>query len=107
EVTRGTVGDGRYGYGGNQILARAGARAVFAPDPDAPVGREVERFEIWYERQKRGGKFKYRVDDGELVEVDTAAEREEDAVEVVEVPRGVHELELRHAGGRVHLYGVV
>jgi lysophospholipase L1-like esterase len=107
EVTRGGVEDGRYGYGGNQILVRAGARAVFAPDPDGPVGREVERFEIWYQRQKRGGKFRYRVDDGELVTVDTAAATSEDAVEVIDVPRGVHELELRHAGGRVHLYGVV
>jgi lysophospholipase L1-like esterase len=107
EVTRGSVGDGRYGYGGNQILARAGARALFAPDPDAPVGREVERFEIWYERQRRGGKFRYRVDDGEPVTVDTSAETSEDGVEIIEVPRGVRRLELRHAGGRVHLYGVV
>ncbi|NLY95068.1 MAG: hypothetical protein GXY23_13715 [Myxococcales bacterium] len=107
EVTRGTVSDGRYGYGGNQILARAGARAVFGPDPSAPVGREVDRFEIWYEKQKNGGKFRYRVDDGEFVEVDTSAPADEDGVEVVDVPRGDHQLEIRHAGGKVHLYGVV
>lgn len=108
EVTRGTVGDGHYGYGGNQIVPQQGALARLSADPSAPVGDKVSRFEIWYQKHRRGGRFRYRVDGGEYTVVDTRSEELEDAVEIIELPEESEaRLEIRAFGGRVHFYGGV
>lgn len=106
EVTRAMLGDGHYGYGGIAVRGSSGARARFGTDPEAPVGTRVSRFDLYYRAHQRGGRAELRVDGGEPRLLDTASETTEDRVESVTVPDGAHELELRHAGGLLHLYGM-
>ncbi len=97
---------GLYGYGGVAYHPTgSGAWARFATDDDAPVGGSVSRFHVYYRRQPNGGRLRYRVDDGEPRQLDTRGEHG-DAVEVVEVPDGPHELEIRAGGGPLRVYGV-
>lgn len=108
EVTRGTVRDGHYGYGGNQIVPQQGASASIGADPRAPVGDKVSRFEIWYQKHRRGGRFRYRVGGGEYTVVDTRSDELEDAVEIIALGEETEDrLEIRAFGGRVHFYGAV
>ncbi len=106
EVTRAMLGDGHYGYGGIAVRGAAGARARFGTDPEAPVGTRVSRFDLYYRAYPRGGRLELRVDGGEPRLLDTASATDEDRVESVTVPDGPHELEVRHMGGQVHLYGM-
>ena len=98
---------GLYGYGGVAFQPRgASAWAQFATDTDSPVGRQVGQFQLYYRRQPNGGRIRYRVDGGESEDLETRGEHG-DAVEVIRVPDGAHELELRAGGGGpVRLYGV-
>lgn len=98
---------GIYGYGGVSFQPNGtGAWAKFATDSDAPVGGRVSRFQIYYRTQPNGGRLRYQIDDSERQELETRGDHG-DAVEVVEVPDGPHELEIRAGGGGpVRLYGV-
>ncbi len=109
EITRNHLTtDGRYGFGGIQFRGVPGAWARFATDEDAPVGRSVSRIQILYQRHRRGGDIRYRIDGGEWTTIHTRSEIDEDAVETIEVPDGAHRLELRFGGhGQPRLYGVV
>lgn len=110
DLTHLTLGDGRYGLGGVQSRAVTNASASFATDDDdaATVGRNVSRFDVLYQRHDRGGRFRYRVDDGEWTEVDTRGESTEDALLRIDLPDGPHRLSLRAAGhGESRFYGVV
>lgn len=106
EVTRRMSEDGFYGYGGISARGGAGARARFAPDPDAPVGRTVSRFSLLYQRRPSGGDVELVVDEGTPRVLHTAADAVTDAVEHIDVPDGDHTLEVR-ALGTVLLYGMV
>jgi lysophospholipase L1-like esterase len=98
---------GLYGYGGVAFRPDSGAFASFGTDDRGPVGNQVSRFEIYYRKQPRGGRVRYRIDGGEYVMLDTAGESG-DGFEVIDVEDGAHRLELRAAGGGpVSLYGVV
>lgn len=110
DLTHLALSDGRYGLGGVQVRAVSGAEAFYATDDDedAVVGRSVSRFSILYQRHPRGGQFRYRVDGGDWVEVDTRADATEDATLDVDMLDGAHRLDLRAAGhGESRLYGVV
>jgi lysophospholipase L1-like esterase len=109
-LTHLSLSDGRYGIGGVRSRSVTNASAWFATDDDeeARVGTAVSRFEVLYQRHPRGGQFRYRVDEGEWIDVDTRAETVEDAVLRVEVPEGPHRLSIRTAGhGESRFYGVV
>ncbi|MGB0679388.1 MAG: GDSL-type esterase/lipase family protein, partial [Polyangiales bacterium] len=106
-IMKGSDKDGRYGYGGVLYRSRSGAWARFGPDPEAPVGQSVSRFIVFYERHPLGGGLRLKLDNGPVRLLATRATARVDAREVIDVPPGVHTLELRHAGGgTVHLYGV-
>ncbi|MEM6954405.1 MAG: GDSL-type esterase/lipase family protein [Myxococcota bacterium] len=108
EIVRRHDRDGFYGYGGVQFRGRPGARTRFATVDDAPVGNAVNRFEIWYQRHRRGGDIHYRVDRGPRQVVSTRQDEREDAVQRVDLPLGAHELEVRFGGhGQTRLYGAV
>ncbi|MBC7172066.1 MAG: hypothetical protein H5U40_06565, partial [Polyangiaceae bacterium] len=107
EVTRASLGDGHYGYGGIAIRGAGGAKARFGTDAEAPVGQRVSRFDLYYRAERRGGRVELRVDGGEARVLSTTSDVEEDRVESIRVPDGAHQLELRHLGGPVHLYGMV
>ncbi len=114
--------DGRYGYGGVVVWSSGGAESEYETADKGPVGRKVSRFELWYQKQYKGGNVRIRVDGGDEQIIDTslplpdgveslpAAERPAplDAWATIEVPDGPHEFEVRAiGGGRVRAYGVV
>jgi lysophospholipase L1-like esterase len=108
DITHLPLRDGRYGLGGYQARSWSGANARFgtAEDP-SPVGRAVSRFEVFYQRHPRGGRFELRVDGGEPAIVDSEGETS-DEVHEIEVADGPHRLEVRALGhGETRLYGVV
>ena len=111
ELVRESLGSsGWYGYGGvRYAVSGFGAAATYATVPDGPVGREISRFQLFYQAHPRGGEVELRYGDGEKAIVETgASEGQEDRVYTLEVPRGSHEIRLRHAGkGALRLYGVV
>ncbi len=71
DITHQSLSDGRYGLGGAQARASSGATAFFETPERSAVGQSVTRFQILYQRHDRGGRFDYRVDDGDWVSVDT------------------------------------
>lgn len=116
------MSDGRYGYGGVTVWSSGGAQSEYGTAREGAVGLSVSRFELWYQKQYKGGKVRLRVDKGEEQIIDTAlplpegvdslpvGERPDpvDAWAIVEVPDGPHEFEVRAVGGGpVRAYGVV
>jgi len=108
-VTRRELRNGRYGYGGAAFRAAGpGAKTLFGTSKRSPVGRKVGRFELYYERHRKGGILEWSLDGGRPSTINTRGEGPTDAWEVVEVPDGAHDLRLRSAGhGEVRLFGVV
>nr|MCU0672208.1 GDSL-type esterase/lipase family protein [Myxococcota bacterium] len=106
EITRNHDSTGWYGFGGIQYRGRPGATAHFATVDEGPVGREVSRFLVYYQKHERGGAFEHRVDGGAWTRVEAVADPSEDAVLELPVPTGAHALDLRFAGGQPRLYGV-
>lgn len=106
EITRNHDSTGWYGFGGIQYRGRPGATAHFATTDDGPVGREVSRFLVYYQKHERGGAFEHRLDGGVWTRVEAVADPSEDAVLELAVPTGAHALDLRFAGGQPRLYGV-
>jgi lysophospholipase L1-like esterase len=107
EITRGAIGDGRYGYGGVQYRGVSGSWARFATAEDTPVGDRVSRFDIYYQKGRRGGRLRAEVRGGERRDIDTRSRASSDVVESIQVPDGEHELHLRVLSGEPVLYGVV
>lgn len=111
EFIRDQAADGHYGYGGVVSEGAPGAKATWktVEGEDAKVGRAVSRFEVHYQKHKRGGILQVSVDGAEVRRIDTRIEGDrEEHVEVVEVADGPHTFEIRNAGeGRVRVYGVV
>jgi lysophospholipase L1-like esterase len=107
QITAAQDRNGLYGYGGVAYQpSGTSAWARFATAEDAPVGGNVGEFQVFFRRHPSGGRIRYQVDDGETREIDTRGEHG-DAVEVISVADGEHELELRAGGGGpVRLYGV-
>lgn len=116
------MSDGRYGYGGVTYWSSGGAESEFSTAREGPVGLSVSRFEVWYQKQYKGGKLRVRVDGGNEQVIDTAlplpegvdslpaAERPTpvDAWALIQVPDGPHEFEVRAiGGGSVRAFGVV
>lgn len=108
EVTRRARGDGRYGFGGIVLRGGAGARALYGSDADdeAPVGKSVSRFELWYSTGPRLGQVELRIDGGEPRSLSTTSESPGEGVERIDLPDGAHRMQLR-ALSTVELYGVV
>jgi lysophospholipase L1-like esterase len=107
EVVRRQDRNGRYGYGGVQSRAEPGAWARVST-AERGVGASASRFDIYYEKQPRGGKFSVRLDQEEQEIISTQADGLEDDVYSIKAPDGPHRIEFRYArGGPVSLYGVV
>jgi lysophospholipase L1-like esterase len=105
-ITMGQDRQGYYGYGGVAYVPRSGARALFGTADEGHFGLRVSHFDVYYRQEPRGGRLRYRVDDGPFEVLDTSGESS-DQVKRIDVPDGPHRLELRHGGGgRVKVYGV-
>jgi lysophospholipase L1-like esterase len=108
EAIRGADADGYYGYGGVQVRGVPGAWAIYATDPDAPVGQRVSRFQVFHQRYVRGGKLRISIDGDEERIIETRAEVTSDEVLTYDVPDGHHQFKVRSGGGgQPRLYGVV
>lgn len=109
DITHLPLADGHYGLGGYQARSTSGASATFqTAEEGSPVGTAVSRFDVYYERHPRGGRFEIRVDGGEPSVVDTRGEAVSDERHRIEVPDGAHRFDVRTVGhGESHLYGVV
>lgn len=105
-IVHGQLRDGRYGYGGVQTRGNAGASATFGTLEDGPIGTKLSRFSLFYQRARGGGGVQLRVDGETVRAISTAADKVEDAVEVIDVPDGPHTFSLRLTGGTSKLYGV-
>ncbi len=108
EVVRRQDRYGRYGYGGVQSRALPGAWARVGTSRRGEAGQNASHFDIYYEKQPRGGKLTVRVDGGETETISTRSDTRGDGVFSIEAPDGSHVVELRRGrGGPVDLYGVV
>ena len=108
ELVRAGLSDQHYGYGGVQYRSASGGTARFATAEDGPIGTNVSRYELWFQRHPRGGRVDFSIDRGERVTLDTEGEAMADDWHVIEVPDGPHRLDLRTiGGGESRLYGMV
>jgi lysophospholipase L1-like esterase len=98
--------DGHYGYGGVSSRGYTGAKATYGTSDKGPVGGKVSQFQIYHAKMPKQGELELRLDGGEPTMVPMTADVLTDAVHVVEVPDGPHELRIRAMGGGVRLYGV-
>ncbi len=107
-TVRRPLGRAWYGYGGVQFRGVPGSRACFSTMDKGPVGRSVSRFELYYQRYRRGGLVSLTVDGKSTKTIDTRSAEKQDAWEVLNVPDGPHSLTVQAKGrGKVRLYGVV
>lgn len=106
--------DGRYGLAG--VVFEGEKKAAWARVSTAKssaFGREVDRIEVWYWRDDRGGDFVVNLDKKKSKRVKTKVDRKKGevpgfAVWSLDVPLGRHEVEIRPVGnGKVTLFGVV
>lgn len=103
----GKLGNDWYGYGGVQYRGASGAWARFATVNRGGVGKQVGRFEIFYQRYPGGGTLSVKLDGKQQETIDTRSARQEDAWYVVEAADGPHSLSIKAGGsGAVRLYGV-
>jgi lysophospholipase L1-like esterase len=97
----------RYGYGGLLAYSSGGSESAWST-PKEGFGQSVTRFELWYARQERGGRFDVVLDGERTESVDTRGPELEDAWFSANVPAGPHSFRVRAAGrGSVRAYGVV
>ncbi|MCC6526273.1 MAG: hypothetical protein IT373_26740 [Polyangiaceae bacterium] len=101
------TGDRSYGLGCIVVEAGSGGRSFFATaEAGAPVGRSVDRFDVFYVKRKGYGSFEARVDGVTRATVDTAAAADELGFLRIEVDDGPHRLELvATTAARVRLVG--
>jgi lysophospholipase L1-like esterase len=75
---------------------------------DEELGRNLSRFELWYQKRPDGGGFEIRVDGRVASVVDSRAAVVDDDVERVQFEDGEHEIEVAALGtGVARGYGVV
>lgn len=99
--------DMRYGYGGVTSVSKGGSRSWWATSKKG-MGQKASKFEVWYAKHKRGGRFEIRVDGVKVRTVDTRSKERQDAVATVIVEDGPHQFEVVARGhGVVRSYGVV
>lgn len=105
-LVRNSLGLDWYGYGGVQYQSEPGSSAHFETAKKGAVGRHVSRFEIFYQKYRRGGNIKIRVDGKKWGALNTRSEIRKDAWEVIDLPDGPHSLTIRGGHGVARLYGV-
>jgi lysophospholipase L1-like esterase len=104
-IVRRGLKSGYYGYGGVFARAYGGEFASFGTVSKGPIGTNVSRFEVFFQRFSGGGDLKLSVDNEPPQLVKTRSATTEDAWHVIEVPDGPHTLSVR-TSGEVRMYGV-
>ncbi len=99
--------DGRYGYGGVTAASSGGGTAGYETTSEG-WGSAVSRFELWFAKGPKGGKFQIKVDGDVSAVVNTFSDSPADGFYEVRVPDGPHSFEVRAIGdGIARGYGVV
>jgi len=98
-----------YGLAGVALTSgRLRAISRIATRPGEAASGEIDRIELYYLKQPRGGRVRLFVDGKGLRTIKTGAKSIEPGYASFEVPMGLHELEFRTQGdGPVRLFGVV
>jgi lysophospholipase L1-like esterase len=97
---------GFYGYGGIQTRAQEGARATVTTVREGDFGRNVGRFELFYQRYRGGGALEVRVDGKRHATLRTNHDQPEDGWEAIDVPDGPHSFSVRSVGSPTRIFGV-
>lgn len=107
-IIRGERDDGLYGLGGVLFWSKKGGKLGFATNAkEGGIGREIERFDVYFNRHPGGGKLTWSTDLGERQTIDTKGDLADDFMKI-DLPKGSHSLDLEVLGdGDVRLYGVV
>ena len=105
--------DGRYGLAGIAFSAdKRSAWARVATAKQSSHGREIDRVEVWYWRDERGGDFIVEIDKRFSKRVKTKVDKRKNeapgfAVWSHDLKLGRHEVEIRPAGnGKVTFFGI-
>jgi hypothetical protein len=101
--------DGIYGLAGIALDAKGSKPAVAAFSTRAGHGQSgrVSRLELYYLKQRRGGRLTLHVDGRVKQRVETAADRPETGYAALELEDVPHRIELRTAGdGPVRVFGM-
>jgi len=108
-LVRSRLNDGWYGYGGVRGQATGGAHSFFGTIKKGPIGTHVKRFEVHYQRHRKGARMWLSVDKKTVRKINTRQKEKEDAWERIELPTdGKHSLGVKIRGaGQSHIYGVV
>jgi hypothetical protein len=101
--------DGAYGFG--MVAAQsygAGATAwVSTAKDDAPIGRTVSRFDVYYLKRPGAGAFDLSIDGEKRASVDASGDVPAAAFERIDVPDGPHKLDVKTTTKKpVRLFGV-
>jgi lysophospholipase L1-like esterase len=96
---------GFYGYGGVQVRGGGGEYVTVGTVKEGEFGRNVARFELFYQRFRGGGKLELKVDGKRHRVLETRGDLE-DAWETIAVPDGHHSLTVRGLGADARLYGI-
>ena len=106
QVTRGSLGESHYGYGGVRYQASHASQAVFETTKEG-FGSKASQFLLYYQGDPRYGKARVRVDDGPWQYFSTKADGLSDQVRAFSLgSEGPHRVELRHGkDGKFYAYG--
>jgi len=105
-ITHNNARDRRYGLGGVRARGARGANATFATPSKGSLGRAVSRFDVFYLKGPRQGRFRLLADKKKYRVITAKADKWEDAVHTMRVPDGPHRLKISVHSGEVNLYGV-
>ncbi len=108
-VTTHSIGDGGYGFSGIAAEStQTGATATVGTVDTAPVGRRAGRAGVFYLKKPGYGRFTVKVDDVELVDLDTDAPSTAAAYYEIAMPEGPHVVDfVASTPRRVRLLGAV
>jgi hypothetical protein len=96
--------DSLYGLGGSTTEAQGTGNKIRFKS--RTTSGALSRVELYYLAQPRGGTAEIVVDGQVTATVDTAAEAKDARFHAVDVPEGVHAVEVRVGAGKVRLFGV-
>ncbi len=105
-IVQDTLRPGFYGYGGVQVRGGGGEYVTVGTVKEGEFGRNVSRFELFYQRFRGAGNLELKVDGKRHRVLETRGDRIEDAWETIAVPDGPHTLTVNARGATTRLFGI-
>jgi hypothetical protein len=106
-MTTSPIGDGRYGLGGIAVeaLFPGGRTFVSTAKAGSPVGTTVQRFDVYFLKRPKGGRFRVEIDRAARGVVETEASELGLGVASFDVEVGPHRLDVVHEWGPTRVFG--